>query len=309
MTQPESSPPHQHGRQRWSWQRVLVVLFAIIGVGVLLYPTAAAWFSDRVHATEISGYVETVENLSPAAQENLLKAARQFNAELPSGPLRDPYTLNEDGGRSPVSADSETYRKLLDVGPGGMMARISIPSIHTDLPIFHDTDEATLAKGAGHLVGSSLPVGGTGSHSVITAHSGFVSAKLFDDLDRVAVGDTFTLSVLGETLYYKVDQILTVLPEKTDDLRKVDGKDYVTLVTCTPTGVNSHRLLVRGERVDGPAAGGGTALPSQSIDPGFPWWAVLLVLTSVGAVVATKPRSAAKRRRSLVTQVSDLYPK
>ncbi|WP_159700539.1 class C sortase [Arthrobacter sp. 18067] len=277
-------------RDEWSLQRILIVVAAVVGVGVLLYPTAAAWFSDRVHATEISGYVDTVENLSPSAQEALLNDARQFNTELPSGPLRDPYSLNEKGEQTVVGAGSEAYKKMLDVGPGGMMGRISIPSIHTDLPIFHGTDEETLSKGAGHLFGSGLPVGGVGTHSVITAHSGFVNATLFDDLDQVREGDVFSVTVLGETIYYKVDQIKTVLPEETDDLRKVQDKDYVTLVTCTPTGVNSHRLLVRGERIDPPSADSAQTLPSQALDPGFPWWAVAFIGTVVLMVVITRPR-------------------
>ncbi|MCD4853175.1 class C sortase [Arthrobacter sp. AK01] len=295
MTQPQTPlrQAHRKFRDAWSLQRIFIVVAAILGVGVLLYPTAAAWFSDRIHATEISGYVNTVESLSPSAQKALLDEARQFNQELPSGPLRDPYSLNEKGEQTVVGAGSETYKKMLDVGPGGMMGRISIPSIKSDLPIFHGTDEETLSKGAGHLFGSGLPVGGVGTHSVITAHSGFVNAKLFDDLDQVAEGDVFSVTVLGETIYYKVDQIKTVLPEETDDLRKVQDKDYLTLVTCTPTGVNSHRLLVRGERTDPPSGDAAQTLPSQALDPGFPWWAVGFIGTAVIIVVVTRPRKSA----------------
>jgi len=268
-------------------------LVAVLGVGVLLYPTAAAWFSDRVHATEISGYASTVESLSASAQEGLLDEAKRFNAELPAGPLRDPYSLNDEGGQTVVGAGSDAYRKLLNVGPEGMMGRISIPSIRADLPIFHDTDEETLSKGAGHLFGSGLPVGGTDTHSVITAHSGFVNATLFDHLDKVVTGDTFSVTVLGQTIYYKVDQILTVLPEDTDALRKVPGKDLITLVTCTPKGVNSHRLLVRGQRIDPPAADSAQTVPSQALDPGFPWWILGIGGTAVLMVVVTRPRKAA----------------
>ncbi|MDR6688323.1 sortase A [Arthrobacter sp. 1088] len=301
MTQPQlpqlrprrTAQQPSRARSAWSKQRIFIVLAAIIGVGVLLYPTAAAWFSDRVHATEISGYIETVENLSPSAQKSLLDEARQFNKVLPSGPLRDPYSLNEQGEQTVIGSGSDAYKKMLDIGPGGMMARISIPAIHSDLPIFHGTDQATLAKGAGHLFGSGLPVGGTSTHSVLTAHTGFVNATLFDDLDKVADGDVFTINVLGEELYYRVNQIKTVLPEETDDLRKVDGRDYVTLVTCTPKGINSHRLLVRGERIDPPAPeDGDRMLPSQVLDPGFPWWALALVGAIVLAILVTRPRKS-----------------
>lgn len=277
-------------RNSWSLQRILIVLAALLGMGVLLYPTAAAWFSDRVHATQISGYADTVKNLAPSAQEAKMDEARQFNKELPNGPLRDPYSLNEKGEQTVVGAGSEAYKRLLDVGPEGMMGRISIPAIHADLPIFHDTDDATLAKGAGHLFGSGLPVGGTDTHSVITAHSGFVNATLFDNLDKVREGDVFSITVLGETLYYKVGQIKTVLPEDTDDLRKVPGKDLVTLVTCTPKGINSHRLLVRGERIDAPTGDATQSVPSQALDPGFPWWILALAGASVVIVVVTRPR-------------------
>ncbi|MFJ5956196.1 class C sortase [Paenarthrobacter sp. NPDC092416] len=274
----------------WTKQRFLIVLVAVIGVGILLYPTAAAWFSDRVHATEISGYVDSVETLNPSAKKALLDQARTFNDELPSGPLRDPYSLNEAGEQTTIGAGSDAYKNMLSVGPGGMMGRISIPSIHADLPIFHGTDEETLSKGAGHLFGSALPVGGKSTHSVLSAHSGFVNATLFDNLDQVKTGDTFTVTVLDETLYYKVDQTLTVLPDQTDALRKVEGKDYITLITCTPKGVNSHRLLVRGERTTAPGPEAQKVLPSTTTDPGFPWWALAITAATFLAIFATKPR-------------------
>lgn len=295
MTQPRASL-QKRLRAAWNLQRILIVVAATMGVGVLLYPTAAAWFSDRVHATEISGYADTVENLAPSAQEALLDEARRFNHALPSGPLRDPYSLNENGEQTMVGAGSEAYKKLLDVGPGGMMGRISIPSIHADLPIFHDTDEDTLSKGAGHLFGSGLPVGGMDTHSVVTAHSGFVNATLFDNLDKVVKGDVFSVTVLGQTLYYKVDQVLTVAPEDTDKLRKVPGADLITLVTCTPKGINSHRLLVRGERTDPPSVESAQSFPSQALDPGFPWWALALSGTAGLIVLATRPRRVSPKK-------------
>jgi sortase A len=266
-------------------------------VGILIYPTAAAWFSDRVHATEISGYANAVESLAPSAKQGLLDEARNFNKELPSGPLRDPYSLNDKGEQAVIGAGSEAYKKLLDVGPGGMMGRISIPSIHAELPIFHGTDEETLSRGVGHLFGSALPVGGESTHSVLTGHSGFVNATLFDHLDQVAKDDIFSISTLDETIYYKVDQILTVLPDETDALRKVQGKDYVTLITCTPKGINSHRLLVRGVRTDPPTTDNAQqVLPSTALDPGFPWWAVGLAGAAVLLVLVTRPRRRAPEK-------------
>ncbi|MGX9898985.1 class C sortase [Arthrobacter sp. SA17] len=303
MTQPESTPaspqtvharrPQRRFRQQWSKQRVVIVLAAVLGVGVLVYPTAAAWFSDRVHATEISGYIDSVENISPSLKTALLNEARQFNRELPSGPLRDPFALNGNGEQTVIGSGSEAYKKMLDVGPDGMMGRISIPSIRADLPILHGTDESALSRGIGHLFGSALPVGGESTHSVLTGHSGFVSATLFDHLDQLAEGDVFSVTTLDQSLYYKVDQILTVLPADTKALRKVEGKDYITLITCTPKGINSHRLLVRGERTDPPAIDSTQqVLPGTATDPGFPWWALALLVAATVSILATRPPTA-----------------
>lgn len=276
----------------WSLQRILIVLIAVMGVGLLLYPAAAAWFSDRVHATEISGYVATVDGVAQADKQALLAQARAYNAELPAGPLRDPYSLNEKGEQTSIGSGSDAYKAALSTGNAGIIGLISIPSIKSSLPIFHGTDDATLAKGVGHLFGSSLPVGGIGTHSVLTAHSGFVNATLFDDLEKVALGDVFSVTVLNETINYKVDKVQTVLPEDTEALRQVKGKDYITLITCTPTGINSHRLLVRGERTTATdtVGDGSQTLPSSSTDPGFPWWALTLAGTAVGAFYFTRPR-------------------
>ncbi len=279
------------------------MLIAILGVGILLYPTAAAWFSDRVHATEISGYVDTVGELEPSAKKSILDAAKKFNQDLPSGPpLRDPpYSLNDEANRPPLGAGSDAYQNLLDVGgPGGMMGRISIPpSIHSDLPIFHGTDEDSLSKGAGHLFGSALPVGGEGgTHSVLSAHSGFVSATLFENLHKVAKGETFSISVLDQTIYYKVDSIQTVLPDQTDALRKVPGKDYVTLITCTPTGVNSHRLLVRGERTEAPPVPRARKQCLVKLQTQVsPWWVLGLIGAATAAILVTRPRDSAQVQR------------
>lgn len=279
-------------RHRWSLQRLLIVLIATIGVGVLLYPTAASWSSDRVHATEISGYADQIKSLAPTAQQELLTQARAYNAGLPAGPLRDPYSLNEDGKQEAVGSGSETYKNMLSVNSNGIMGNISIPSSKTNLPIYHGTGEDSLTKGVGHLFGSSLPVGGTSTHSVLTAHSGYVSSTLFDSLKKVVTGDVFSVTVLDETIYYKVGQIKTVLPDETDDLRQVKGKDYITLITCTPTGVNTHRLLVRGERIPAPVSGdtANQTLPSNTTGPGFPWWAAVLVGTPVAAIIVTQPK-------------------
>jgi len=284
-----------HGRRKrsfsghWPIRRILVVLMALAGSGVLLYPMAAAWFSDRVHAGQVTAYVESVGALTTAEQAEMLAEAHAYNDALPDGPLRDPYTFNANGVVTEVGDGVAAYRSTLTVGAGGMMGVVEIPEIGVDLPVYHGTSDATLAKGIGHMYGSSLPVGGEGTHAVITGHSGYVNSTLFNDLAQMHLGDTFTIKVLNEVLTYRVDHIVTVLPDDSDALRRVPGKDYVTLITCTPTGVNSHRLLVRGERIPTPVVDSTIANRAAVLDPGFPWWAAFLVGTVTGVVLLTLP--------------------
>ena len=287
---------------RWPLSRILSILIATAGVSALLYPTAATWFSDRTHATEVSGYADSVESVRPAERERLLDAAREFNSALPDGPLRDPFTLTGEGQTSAIGSGADAYEDILGLDSGGVMGHLDIPSIDVHLPVFHDTDADTLAKGVGHLFGTAFPVGGDSTHSVLTAHSGFVAATLFDHLKDMNVGDEFSVTVLDETIYYRVDQIRKVLPSETDELRSVAGKDYLTLLTCTPTGANTHRLLVRGERIDAPATDDAArrALPSMSTDPGFPWWSAGILGTFAGSVLVTRPRSESTWRKRTV---------
>lgn len=265
---------------------------------MLLYPTAADWFATRAHASEIGGYVEFAESIDEGERERILQAAREYNENLPSGPLRDPFMLNEQGEVVDMREGLADYEAQLTGQVGGVMARVRVPAIGVDLPIYHGTDAHTLDRGVGHLYGSGLPVGGESTHAVLTAHSGLPSATLFTDLEQVAEGDVFFVDVLGEELAYQVDQITIVEPDTGDDLRQVPGEDYVTLLTCTPTGVNSHRLLVRGTRIDLGAAQADDAAQAVQIaapvaGPGFPWWA-LLYAAGVGAAVAV----VAPRRES-----------
>ncbi|WP_211223300.1 class C sortase [Propionicicella superfundia] len=281
----------------WSRLRSLVVAFAVGGALVLSYPVAAQWFSDAAHAAEVTGYAHVAEQVPEAERAQRLAEARAFNALLPYGPLRDPYALNADGSPVDVSAGRAAYEGLLDLGRDGTMGTISIPAIGAALPILHDTDAAALDAGVGHLFGSSLPVGGESTHAVLTAHSGMVSQTLFTNLNQVKVGDTFTIRVLDEVLTYQVDQLLTVEPDDLRALQRTPGRDYVTLVTCTPIGINTHRLLVRGVRVPTPAQAAGDGQIGGVPGPGFPWWVFPLPLALLLAVVATRPprRSAASR--------------
>ena len=271
------------------------MLIATIGIAVLVYPTAASWFSAWSHDTAVDGYVQSVEQVPDEAITQLLESAQKYNENLPTGPLRDPYALGADGQQTAIGEGAAAYFDTLVTDGSDAMARVRIPKIHVDLPIFHGTDEETLARGIGHLYGSSLPVGGPGTHSVLTGHNGFVQATLFDDIDELVEGDVIVVTTLGEDLYYEVDQTTTVKPDDTDALRRVPGKDYLTLVTCTPTGVNTHRLLVRAERIDAPDGDSAVTTLEDTTDPaGFPWWALLVVGVPAATFFLISPRG---RRR------------
>jgi sortase A len=276
---------------RWGWSQSIVMLIATIGIAVLVYPTAASWFSAWSHDTDVDGYVQSVEQISDEAVDEMLETAQDYNENLPTGPLRDPYALGADGQQTAIGEGASAYFDTLRADGTDAMARVRIPSIHVDLPIFHGTDEETLSRGIGHLYGSSLPVGGPGTHSVLTGHNGFVQATLFDDIDELVKGDIIVVTALGEDLYYEVDQTKTVLPDDAEDLRQVAGKDYLTLVTCTPTGVNTHRLLVRAERIDAPTEGSSVTTIEDTTDAaGFPWWALLVIGVPAVTFIVIKPR-------------------
>jgi len=294
---PAVSPRDTVRRPRWRWTQTAVVLVAALGAAILVYPAAASWFSAGTHDTDVDGYVQTVASIPGAEVDDLRDAAFAYNAELPSGPLRDPYGLDADGRRTQAGPDAEVYDDMLRVPGTDAMSRVRIPAIHVDLPVFHGTDERMLARGVGHLTGSSLPVGGSGTHAVLAGHTGFVQATLFDDLDELREGDTIVVTTLGEDLYYEVDQTLVVLPGETDALRPEPGHDYITLVTCTPTGVNTHRLLVRAERVEAPAESETRAVIADADgSAGFPWWALVLVAVPGVAALIVAPRRPRRRR-------------
>ncbi|WP_282944254.1 class C sortase [Cellulomonas endometrii] len=299
MTRPRPRATAARSRRRsGGWQAVVVGVLAFAGVVVLAYPSAARWFTDRTHEREVTGYVDAVAQLPDAARRDLLADARAYNADLPRGPLRDPYTLGPTGEQQAARAESDRYDRQLRLGGESVMARLRIPAIGVDLPIRHGTSAQTLAEGLGHLFGTSLPVGGPSTHAVLTGHSGLVDATMFDDLGALEVGDRFTVDVAGETLTYEVDEILTVLPDDASALRVVEGEDRVTLVTCTPIGVNTHRLLVQGHRVTVAATEGGQGVvPGTGRTAGFPWWAVLLAAGAGGATLLAVVLHRGPRRR------------
>ncbi len=218
---------------------LLIVAF-FLGLVLLSYPSISNWLSTR-GTLEVAGtHKVATSNLSESERQAEREKAEEYNNSLKGDPVKDPFVPGS-GWALP-----ENYKEVLAMDE--VMAVIDIPVIDVELPIYHDTTEDVLKKGVGHIPSTALPIGGEGNHSVLTGHTGLPSAKLFTDLIDMKVGDQFYIQVLGEELIYTVDQIKVIKPEDIDELQPVEGKDYVTLVTCTPYGVNSHRLLVRGER-------------------------------------------------------------
>lgn len=224
---------------------VMIVIFSIVllcGVGLLVYPTFADWW-NRMHASRaVATYVEQTKDMSAEKRKQMLAEAHQYNADL----IRQPDRWH------PSEEQKKRYEKTLDVTGTGIMGYITIPKIKVQLPIYHGTEETVLQIATGHLDGTTLPVGGPTTHAAISGHTGLPSAKLLTGMDQLRKGDTFQVHVLDDLYTYKIDQIATVLPTEMDKLNFEDGADYVTLITCTPYGVNSHRLLVRGTRIPNP---------------------------------------------------------
>jgi len=221
----------------------LVIVLVLIGVALLLYPYISFRLSDSEQSYVVQQYDDTLEKMTAQQMKEEWKRARAYNSALSTNVLYDPFASGQE------DMDKE-YLSLLDIDGNGVMCHIKIPKIRVDLPVFHGTSLNTLEKGVGHLEGSSLPVGGAGTHSVLTGHTGLNSVKMFTDLVELETGDEFYIYTLDQVLAYRIDNIIVVEPEDVASLQPAEGKDYVTLITCTPYGVNSHRLLMRGERVD-----------------------------------------------------------
>lgn len=225
--------------KKGTWSTVFLILVLMVGLSLLLYPTVAEAWNARFRNRAIAAYSEGVANLDDGRYDAIWNGARSYNESLVE--RFNQYKLEDD--------QKESYKTHLNVAGDGLMGYIEIPAINCALPIYHGTDETVLQVAVGHLEWTSLPTGGESTHCVLSGHRGLPSAKLFTDLDKLTVGDRFILRVLNETLTYEVDQILIVLPNETEQLLIQEGKDLCTLVTCTPYGVNTHRMLVRGHRV------------------------------------------------------------
>lgn len=231
-------------KKKSSFVTAILIAALLAGALLLLYPTVSDYWNSFHQSRAIASYAEQVADLDNNTYDQIWADARAYNETLDNSTSR--FVMTEE--------QKKIYEALLNIADNGVMGYIEIPKIKCNLPIYHGTDEAVLQIAIGHVQGSSLPAGGESTHCVLSGHRGLPSAKLFSDLDQLTEGDVFLLRVLDETLTYEVDQIRTVLPDELDDLAIEEGKEYCTLVTCTPYGINSHRLLVRGHRVENQAS-------------------------------------------------------
>lgn len=286
---PHVAPKRRRGRP---W---IPLLFVLAGVIVLLYPVVATEFNNVKQHQFAAKYDKQVAQAEPQDLKTDLERARDYNSKLEGIPILDPWLARVSG-----DPRSKPYRAYLrELALFDAMARVRVPSAGIDLPVYHGTTDDVLGRGAGHLYGTSLPVGGTSTHAVLTSHRGIATATLFDHLPDVKLGEKMYIDVYGETLAYQVDQIKTVLPNQIDDLKKVDGQDYLTLMTCTPYAINSHRLLVRGHRVAyDPAASGAKPDNSTGIRlERWMYWMIAGALVGLLAMVLITVHEVRLRRR------------
>ena len=218
---------------------IIMVLFFFIGLLVLLYPSISNFYNEKHQSKAIVAYEDLLLNYHEEDYKKIINEANIYNNKLKQ--LKEPLTTKNT---------IKNYNETLNINGDGMMGYLTINKIKVELPIYHGTSEKVLSHAVGHVEGTSLPVGGIGTHSVLSAHRGLPSSKLFTDLDKLEVGDTFTITVLNQIFTYEVDKIVTVKPNDINNLKIEENKDYVTLLTCTPYGINTHRLLVRGKRID-----------------------------------------------------------
>lgn len=297
---------------RWRLPAVplVIAVVSLAGASLLLYPAAAAWFSSLEQSREIDSLTQGITDLGAETLRERLTDARDYNANLSGGGAEVGANERLPLANDPQADGAQQYSSMLRGDVQGLMARVKIPGINLDLPIYHGTSESVLERGIGHLEGTALPVGGPSTHSVITGHRGLATSELFTNLDRVEVDDTFTIEVFGEVLVYRVIESLVVEPEDTESLLIQPGKDLLTLVTCTPLGINSHRILVTGERLF-PTPDADIEAAGLSPDvPGFPWW--IYIAGGAVAVAGTyvwfsgRPTRAARAMSAVAPQEINL---
>ena len=282
-------------KKRIGLGNIILVLMLLAGMFLLLYPSFSDYWNSFHQSRAISSYIEHVTKIDTSAYEGILASARKYNASLNTGKFR--WFLSDE--------EKEDYESELSLDESGAMGFLTIDKINVQLPIYHGTNEAILQTAIGHIEWSSLPVGGESTHAVFSGHRGLPSARLFTDLDKLNETDIFQLSVLNETLTYQVDQIRVVEPTDLTELQIVPGKDYCTLVTCTPYGINTHRLLVRGHRVANPQGDAKVVADAMQIDRVYvvPFIGVPILLALLVMMLFTTGRHA--RRRDSYAEIYD----
>lgn len=274
---------------------IVLVLIFFLGLAIMLYPIVSDAWNAHTQSRAVASYQGAVESMDRKNREDLFSLAESFNAKLAADKS---LFLHPEGLKG-------EYEGILNVSGTGVMGVVNIPKINVQLPIYHTTDESVLQIGAGHLEGTSFPIGGESTHAVVSGHRGLPSSRLFTDLDKLEEGDVFSFTVLDQTVTYQIDQIRIVEPSAVEDLQIVDGEDLATLFTCTPYGINSHRLLVRGHRIPNDAPVLNVAAEAVKVDPLTALPAVGLPLLVIILVVAVVSNGREQKRRMRLAQISD----
>lgn len=268
-------------------RRYRSTIYLILGVIVLLTPVVLTHINNIEQQRIAENYSREAALLNEQERADLLQAARDYNADIGEHPVHDPWGSRPD-------RDSEEYRRYESLlATDAMMARLRVPAVGIDAPVYHGTNQSTLAMGVGHVYGTALPVGGEGTHSVLAGHTGLATVTMFDNISHVKLGDIMVVEVAGETLAYRVDQIKTVLPNQLEDVMPEAGHDRITMVTCTPYGVNTHRLLIRGERTELPPG----ALEQTYFSPWQPWMIFAVVVALIALYVLIRRARRKKKQR------------
>ena len=282
--------------KRWIKEQkvnIILCLVILIGIGLLSYPTVSDWWNSFHQTRAVASYAAAVSQMKTEDYDRLFAEADDYNRKLAGTGMK--WSMTDE--------EIQEYNNVLDISDNGIMGYIDIPRIRQTLPIYHGTDDAVLQVAIGHLAGTSLPVGGDSTHCVVSGHRGLPSARLFTDLDRLTVGDIWTMTVLNRTVTYEVDQIRIVEPEDLSELQIVQGSDYCTLLTCTPYGINTHRLLVRGHRIPNLDGDANVTADAMQVDQTLVAMVVaviiLLILVIILLIVSSKWYKDRRDRREM----------
>lgn len=270
---------------------VVFIIIFIIGALILFYPKISSWYLKQIQRAAVQSYEYQVTGLSEEERTQLWEEAVEYNEQLAGSVVKDPFASIDE--INPF----DRYYTTLDIG-GGMMGNVYIPEADIFLPIYHGVGDEILDKGVGHIPASALPVGGEGTHSILTGHSGLPSTEMFNNLEKMKIGDVFYLKILNQTLAYQVYEIETILPDNISSLKREEGKDLATLITCTPYGINTHRLLVMGERVEYLD----NTYTFGNEKTAFPWWSVFLVIGLLVILLVAGKLLQRKKRKKTTTR-------